>query len=190
MKKQTLFLLFLLLTMPGLLRAQSRMTFNNLPLTGTVEEMAGKLMAQGFTHLKTDKNMIYLKGRHLGRDCEVVLLATPLTQTIWKVHVALPKDLTWLSLKTNFSLLQKQLESQYGFAETYQTFQPPCSDGDGKELQALTGGKCTWMAVWKMAQGTLLMEIQPRGLISLSYEDGANLTLKHEEEKLLLRNRP
>lgn len=94
MKKQTLFLLFLLLTMPGLLRAQSRMTFNKLPLTGTIEEMAGKLMAQGFTHLKTDKNMIYLKGRHLGHDCEVVLLGTPLTQTIWKVHVALPKDLT------------------------------------------------------------------------------------------------
>jgi len=120
MKKQTILLLFLLLALPAFLHAQSRMTFNNLPLTGTVEEMAGKLMAQGFTHLKTDKDMIYLKGRHLGHDCEVVLLGTPLTQTIWKVHVALPKDLTWLSLKTNFNLLQKQLESQYGFAETYQ----------------------------------------------------------------------
>lgn len=180
----------LLLLTPALLRAQSHMTFNNLPLTGTIDEMAGKLMEQGFRHIKSDNNIIYMKGRHLNRMCEVVLLGTPLTQTVWKVYVALPKASTWLSLKNDFTLLQKQLEGQNGFAETIQTFQPPFLDGDGREMQGLMGGKCTWLTVWKKAQGTLLLEIQQSAKIGLSYEDGANLKVKHEEERQLSTSRP
>lgn len=181
-----LILTFCLCTLAGY--GQEHLRFKNVPMDGTVINFTKELIKEGFIVQKEKKNLNVLIGNFISRPCEVRLVGTHKTATIWKVVVYLPKVKEWSPLKIDYVNLKQAFVDKYGAGKSYEFFSQPYVDGDGGELQALASERCHYITYWEKPEGTIALQITTEGRITITYEDALNRTLYDKENSQVISN--
>ncbi|MBP9018142.1 MAG: hypothetical protein BWZ11_00822 [Bacteroidetes bacterium ADurb.BinA395] len=188
MKSLKLLLIILFSVSTFSLYSQEHITFKGIPLKGTINSFAQELVKKGCTIKESKGNLIILKGEFVNETCEIILVGSKKTNTIWKVVAYLPEQTSWYSIKSDYNILKKQFQQKYGDGESYEFFSDPYYEGDGYEMQALRLEKCTYATYFKTETGTISLEISKFQQISISYEDKINVELKRKESDEIIND--
>ena len=186
--KNLLFLYFLLFT-PIICFGQDKqqdkhIKFRDVELKGHVLDFVSELQKLDYTLTSIDKegSTVIMKGKFIGRDCELYILASARTKTVWKVAVYFDKSNNWPFLKTDYTTLKEQISEKYKKpVKSFEFFSKPYADGDGHELQALKKDKCTYSTYWKLNEGFVKLSITSFCQISIGYEDKINSAIDSSE---------
>lgn len=178
-------MLAIILTSIQLTYAQEHMTFQGIPIDGSLDSMITKLEGKGFKRDKHvyDDNTAIMTGTFTGKEGTLVICATPKTNVVWKIAVFFEKKDSWYSLESDYKEYKEAYTTKYGKPKKhYEFFSDPYYEGDGYELQACRLGKCHYLSIWELNTGTIGVNIS-NGYLSLGYEDEQNRTLSENEEK-------
>lgn len=165
--------------------AQEHMTFQGIPIDGTLDSMITKLRAKGFKlDTRADEyNAAIMSGHFAGKQAELYILATPKSKVVWKIAANFDKNDSWYSLKADYKEYKEAYTTKYGKpSDSFEFFSKPYYEGDGYELQALRLDKCTYATFWKFDAGTIAVKLGSSGYVSLIYEDNTNVRIKEQEE--------
>lgn len=165
---------------------ENHLTFKGIPIDGSVESFAAKLKQDGYTEKYiSDNGAIVLKGQFANEDCEIYLLPTPQTKTIWKVGVIIDTEYTsWISIKTDFNEFKDLLIKKYGVPTyDYHFFSSPYYEGDGYEISALTLDKCHYYTAFVVPEGEISLQLLSSSKITFGYEDKVNSACKTKESE-------
>ena len=183
-------LFYLLLFIPTVSFGQNEhIKFRDIELNGTILNFVAELKKLNYSISDVDYEgtTIVMKGKFIGRDCELIILSTAKTKTVWKVAVYFKKSNNWLSLKSDYIALKESLNDKYGKPyKSIESFSNPYYEGDGNELQAIKKEKCTYATFWRTYEGYVKLHITPFCQIAISYEDKINskIELKEKSSKL------
>lgn len=179
--KKLLFILFAIAPLLGFAQGE-HLTFKGIPIDGNLNTFVEKLKSDGFTLSKTLGETVILNGQFVNKNCDVYVLSTEGSRTVWKVGVFLPEQESWYSLKSDYQSLKSAFIEKYGSpSNSYEFFSKPYYEGDGYEMTALRVKKCTYATFWNVSGGSLMIEINNNGKIVLSYEDAANSKIASDE---------
>jgi len=178
-------LFFFLLFIPIVCLGQGKhMKFRNVEINGNILIFAGELQKLDYTisSIENQGSTIRMKGKFIERDCELFILASTKTKVTWKVAVYFGKATNWRSLKSDYVSLKEQINEKYGKPfKSSEFFANPNYEGDGRELQSLRKGKCTYFTYWKTDEGFVKLSITSFCQISIGYEDKLNSEIDSKE---------
>ena len=173
---------------------KKHLTFKGIPITGTLESFAQKLVAKGFKKTYSDKNVVVFKGEFAGySDCEIYVYKAPNRNIVYKVVVFFPKESSWVYLEKEYNHFKGVLTNKYGEPTSHsETFKEGASTfSDAAKMSSLKEGNCDYYSKWKVDNGYIKVEIAPiidtdDGNIRLTYFDKINdaLTKKAKEDDL------
>lgn len=150
--------------------AQEHLTFNWIPIDGTVEEMASRLVNSGFEDLTVlnDGKKATLSGTFLGvENCEITLLGSPKTKTCFSVIVRTKpygRDLNGL-LNFEYYPFKKSLSEKYATAMTPPLYKEVVRtdklNNSDDISQALKDGKIEFISLFNRPNGFIKLIIKP-----------------------------
>lgn len=189
MKK--IFVLFSFLSLSYFCFAQEHLTFKGIPIDGTLTEFVSKLEGEGYTlsFYNDEGYACMMNGSFAGiTNCQIFIISSRYSHTVWKVAVYFPEQNSWYSLKSRYNEYKTSLIQKYGEPEEdYHFFTQPYYEGDGYELSALRGDKCTYIAFFSVPEGNMAIEMKSKqynaGQVVISYEDILNTQVKIDEQQ-------
>lgn len=189
MKKGFITLLFLSLLLS--LSAQEHLTFKGYPIDGNITQFVSALKQQGYKVVYTNDagDACILNGTFAGyNNCDIFVLSTENSHTVWKVVAKLPTQTSWYDLKARYNDYKESLTKKYGKpSNDFQYFSSPYYEGDGYEFQALSKDKCTFSAYYDLNEGTIAISIDSKkhnsGCVSIGYEDKINAELRKNDKQ-------
>lgn len=177
-------LVFFALAMTITTRGQSasdHMTFKGIPMSGSLTEFAQKLSQKGFTVVQTNDANVVLVGDFAGyKDCQILLLATKETKTIYTVSVLLPSSTSWSLLESNYNHLKTMLTQKYGSPQNVVEEFPrrSSSASDVLKMYYLRSGECKYTSTFETSNGKIVLSILYMGheisQVSVFYADKIN----------------
>jgi len=174
--------------------AQEHMTFKNIPIEGNINDFVEKMEAQNFSVEEKLDGVITMKGSFAGfDDCRIYLIFSKKSQTVWKVTVSLPEQVSWTSTKSRYEDYKEKYTQKYGRpTKSYEFFLSPYERGDGYELQAISLEKGYYSTYWKSNLGTIVVEIEAtsnsKGWVRLLYEDAAGVEIMKAEKNAAIED--
>lgn len=166
--------------------SQEHLTFQGIPIEGSLDSMITKLKAKGFKldQVVEEHDAAIMTGNFTGKEANLYIFATPKTKVVWKIAATFEKKDSWYSLKSQYNEYKQAYTDKYGKPEShYEFFSDPYYEGDGYELQALRLEKCHYLSVWELNTGMIGINLQSGGNLSIGYEDNINTALQNKEEK-------
>lgn len=171
------------------------LTFKGVPICGNIDTFEKLLKEKGFTTVLKEDDGRAMKGAFAGKDITLLVLATPLTHTVWKAVACFEEKNSWTSLKSEYLTMRESLREKYGKPDnSYEFFSSPYYEGDGYEMTAVYAEKCHYIAFWENIKsknpantnsiGSIAISIDAsgtKGQVSISYEDGAGTELAKAE---------
>ena len=165
--------------------AQGHIEFEGIPVDGPMTEFVAKLCAGGFAEYGSNDTSCILKGKLYGRDCTVIVKATPESGIVYAVNVTFPIRNNWKICKTDYLEIQSELSRQYGRPVKIEKFERPYREGDGLELHHLNMGLCKWISTYNTPTGPVTLRMMPvivnNGQVVVSWEDSANASVLSSE---------
>ena len=190
--KKLLFLFLSVIAFYSAYAQQEHLTFKGIPIDGQAGPFVEKLKQQGFTVKQTLKDGdVVMDGIFANNDCEIFILVTPKTKTIWKIGIFNKRKYTnWSSIKMDYDELKNLYTQKYGNpSHDYHFFSSPYELGDGYEISALKLDKCTYYTAYDVKSGYISIKMSSTCQIIMSYEDALNSALKTiESEKEALED--
>lgn len=186
MKTLIISLLMFVFAATNIINAQEgdHLTFKNVPITGSLDEFVTKMKAAGFTLKELDNNTATMEGRFVNRDCELYVIGSPKSKRVWKATVYLPKETSWISIKSSYNDFKEQFTTKYGKpSSSYNFFSEPYYEGDGYEMQALRKEKCHYISFWETRTGNIAVSISKYEQIKFVYEDRINSSIDTAEKE-------
>ena len=185
--KKRLIVLFLMLFAFVSVRvgAQEHMMFMKTPIDGTITEFASKMKAKGFVQTEVAKDVITMEGDFMGQACELYIIGTEKTKTVWQVSVWFDEKYTsWYDLKSDYNDIKDSYIGKYGVqTNNYHFFVKPYYEGDGYEMQAVKLDKCRYGSFWDKEDGNIMISIEKFAQISITYQDRLNNQKRKIEKK-------
>lgn len=181
MKTNKKLLIIILCVLSNVIYSQEHMKFKDIPIDGSINTFAQKLINIGYKMHKTMGDVIILQGNFVNKECDIYIVGSVKTKIVWRVLVYLPEISDWYSIKSNYFDLKKQFQYKYGEGKSFEFFSKPYYEGDGFEMQALGVEKCTYVTFFKTESGDISVDISKYKQISISYEDKINCELKNKE---------
>lgn len=166
--------------------SQQHMTFQGIPIAGTLDSMIISLKSKGFNLDKCleEYDAAIMNGNFAGKQAELYILRTHKSKQVWKIAVYFEENESWYSLKREYYEYKEAYKTKYGKpTDSFEYFVDPYYEGDGYELQALRLDKCTYLSVWELETGSIGVQLNDSGRLTLGYEDKINRELKNKEEK-------
>lgn len=182
--KQRLFTLFIVcLTMMAWAQNKpvEHLTFKGVSIDGTLNEFVLKMKQNGFTLVKTENGIAYLKGDFAAyKDCYVGVTTLKQKDLVSKIGVVFPECTNWSSLSSNYFNLKELLTQKYGepteCVEKFDTYSEPNSDGD--KFMYLKLEQCKYITIFETEKGTIQLSIETDGatigFVLLNYFDKTN----------------
>lgn len=184
MKKIALFLITLLMATPFF--AEEHFKFQGIPIDGNIHNFVGKMKQLGYEEISREnfngEECVYMLGKFTGKDAALYIWYTAKTKTVYLVDVYLEHAENWQYLKKAYFAYKQYLQSKYGKGESYEYFEAPYKEGDGKELKALREEKCIYTTLFYFSNGAASVDIFPNFEIRLQFADAVNHAL-YETEK-------
>ena len=190
MKRVTLFLIAFALSLSAFAQ-EGHILFKDVPVTGTVYDFTEKMEKEGYVLNSVIDGIVLMRGKFAGNNCNLYLVPTPTSETVWKVMVAFDSESSWYSLKRAYEDLKGALTAKFGKpAKDHHSFVSPYRDGDGFELLALSLSKALYAVLWETDNGAILLRISATssssGWISINYEDEAGVALNRKEKNTII----
>ena len=158
------------------------LTFEGIPITGTLENFAQKLVAKGFKKIDSDKTYVELEGKFAGYSgCKIYVFKVPNRNIVYGVGVVFPKKSSWANLEKEYYKFKGMLTNKYGKPASHsETFKERKSTvNDAAKMLSLKEGNCNYATGWEVDNGFIQMYIFPKndtnkGIIMLTYVDKIN----------------
>ena len=157
--------------------SNNHLTFEGIPITGTLENFAQKL-----------------EGEFAGySECEIYIYKVPNQNIVHKVVVFFPEESSWEDLEKEYNQCKGMLTNQYGKPiSCSETFKGGASNfRDSDKMSLVEKGECNYLSQWKVDNGSIELYItygkeESYGLVILKYNDRINSALvdKAKEDDL------
>lgn len=178
MKKITILTLFILICTN--IFAQE---FMGIKVDGKLNEVVSKFRAKGFISQKNEiPDVAIMKGSTGSKEVQLIIVSSPLSNTVWKFSVYLPKRTSWVYLKADYEEYVNLITQKYGEPDKeFRFFMPPYYEGDDYEMTAVAIDKCRFLTFW-LVKG-LSVQISTFGSINITYENNTNADIDDIERK-------
>ena len=165
--------------------SDNHFTFEGIPITGTLENFAQKLVAKGFKKIDSDKTCVVLEGEFAGYSgCNIYVVKVPNRNVVYKVIVFLPEKSSWANLEEEYNQFKGMLTNKYGKpASQSKTFKEGAfTFSDAAKMSSLKAGNCDYRTQWEVENGDIKVAISSKsntddGYIWLGYFDKINYAL-------------
>jgi hypothetical protein len=152
--------------------------FLGIKVDGKLSEVVAKFKLKGFKVTSPDNLSPTLVGKAGISKVEVIILSTPITKTVYKIAVYLPKQNEWESIKSEYEDYLRTLTAKYGTPNnSFNFFGSPYKEGEGDEMNAITMEKCFYSAYWE----NVSISISEYRQVSIVYENSKNFTIRDRE---------
>lgn len=196
--KKVFFIIALLLTSTNLVSQNTDSTsnassvtkkyvFQGFEIDGKRKAFCDSLKKKGFTVVETldEKHMTILTGEMSKKTVKVYVVSTPKSDTVRKIAVFYPNREDWFSLSSDYSQLEKILNSKYGEGKCVELWLSPWTDDHlGNEMVALGSDKLIKYCIWK--ENNISLEISHfkyEGYCVLKYSNPINEKKAEKEQK-------
>ena len=175
----------IVLTISTLVCAQSHMNFRGIKINGTLAEFVKQMELKDFKVFSTDEHSVLMFGRHHGLTVVAEVMATPVSETVYKVVITYPTSAAlWHSLYMDYGTIRTKIEKTYGSpSEVLERFESPYSE-DNKPFEALREGKATFMSKYITVGGGIIVQLlyaEPHHEVQSIYWDTINEELYQTE---------
>lgn len=156
--------------------------FLGIKIEGNLNEIIAKFKQKGFKVIPPVENSVLLEGKAGTSNVEIVAFASPISKTVYKLNVYLPKKTSWSNLKSEYQDYLSTLTNKYGQpTDSFDFFESPYKEGEGDEMIAVEMEKCHYSAFWT----NVSIHISEFKQIRISYENLKNIEIrKYEDTKL------
>ena len=148
---------------------QEAMYFMGLPITGTANEFANRLIREkGFTFKERDSDgSVLVTGTFAGyENCTIGVMPRDGNLTI---GVLLPKQTSWRALRSQYFTFKSQLGNKYSLTKNVESFEDPYYDGCGNEMEGVRNDKCNFVTTFSADNGTVAVTISETSRICVLY---------------------
>ena len=145
----------------------SSLTFLGLPVYGTAQEFANRLVSQKNCRISSDSNIqrIGLKGDFAGfKDCDIFVNEKPGTSQIYQLRVFLPEKSTWAAIKQQYLYFKNLYDAKYTCTQSVTSFSGSYREGDGNEIQAIENGNVDYRSEYTTSWGSITVSITKFGV--------------------------
>lgn len=163
----------------------SAMTFMGIPMRGNISSFAQQLVNQkGFriVNRSAENHSISMRGTYTGKECEVYVFGSQVTDQVWSINVYLPELSTWNAIKREYLNYKGQFDNKYTLTSSYDFFADPYDEGDGDEIAGVKADKCHYAAFYDAPGGSIMLKISKYMQVEVSYEDAVNRDIAEREE--------
>lgn len=153
-------------------------------MVGNINSFAQQLVNQKGCRIvsnNTESNSISMRGTFTGKDCEIYVFGTANTNRVWKVTVYLPELRTWQAIKREYLNYKSQFDNKYTLTSSYDFFENPYDEGDGREVEAIKEDKCHYSAFYDAPGGNIMLKVSKYMQVQISYEDAEGLNVRERE---------
>ena len=161
--------------------SNNHLTFEGIPITGTLESFVQKLGAKGFRKMYSGESCVAFKGDFAGYSgCKILVFRIPNRNIVHEVGVFLPEESSWTRLEEQYNQFKDMLTIKYGEPASHsETFKEGASTfNDDAKMISLKEGNCDYEAEWKVDNGYIRVKIflsdTDGGYIRLGYFDKIN----------------
>ncbi|MCE8862754.1 hypothetical protein [Phocaeicola vulgatus] len=172
---------FFFLAQSVFLTAQSHLTFMGIEISGHEDEFKKHLEQKGFEYLSSYEHSHAFFGKFANEYVNLLVLSSPKTNVVCKVIVQFPQKEKWYDLKRDYFNKKELYSSKYVLDKDFEFFSSPYEDGDGYEMRAIASEKCTYTTFFLAPNGGIILEIDKKKRIVVSYEDTLNTQLSKDE---------
>ena len=140
---------------------------------------------KGFKVTSPDDLSPILVGKAGVSNVEVIILSSPISKTVFKIAVYLPKQNDWESIKSEYEDYLETLTAKYGTpTSSYNFFSSPYKEGEGDEMNAITMEKCNYAAFWE----NISIQISEYKQVRIAYENAKNIVIRDAENAKLKKD--
>ena len=176
-----LLFLFLSLILSVSVSYGQHIKFMGTEVTGFFESFKDSLTLKGFTHVGSFETLHKFYGKFANEFVTLNVMASPKTNTVFKVIVYFPERDDWRNLKKDYFAKKEMYKTKYPLDKDFEFFSSPYEDGDGYELRAVAKGKCNYVSFYLALGGHITVEITKSSQIKVVYEDRENIKLGQQE---------
>lgn len=152
--------------------------FLGIKVGGKLSEVVAKFKLKGFKVTTPDNLNPILTGKAGVSNVEIIILSSPISKTVYKFSVYLPKQNDWESIKSEYEDYLKTLTTKYGIpTSSFNFFSSPYKEGEGDEMNAIAMEKCHYAAYWE----NISMEISEYKQVKIAYENAKNYEIRDAE---------
>lgn len=162
------------------------MAFMGIPMRGNISSFAQQLVNQKGCRIvsrSAENHSISMRGTFTGKDCEIYVFGTPVTDQVWRVTVYLPELSSWNAIKREYLNYKAQFDNKYSLRSSYDFFADPYDEGDGNEVAAIKDDKCHYSAFYDAPGGNVMVKVSKYMQVQIAYEDDTNLNLRERESE-------
>lgn len=186
--KKSIFILIIALFSLNASAQSKHLTFKDIPIDGKISNFVEKMKNVGFSLVEIKGNFATMNGQFAEKNCEIIIVSSPETNTVWKVSAYFPKETTWSSMKSTYQSYKEQYQQKYGNpTDSFEFFSDPYFEGDGYELQAISNEKCSYFTYWESDLGIISLKISKFKQVCAQYEDKINVDLKNKENSVKIK---
>ena len=159
--------------------------FLGIKVDGKLSEVVAKFKLKGFKVTSPDDLSPILVGKAGVSNVEVIILSSPISKTVFKIAVYLPKQNDWESIKSEYEDYLETLTAKYGTpTSSYNFFSSPYKEGEGDEMNAITMEKCNYAAFWE----NISIQISEYKQVRIAYENAKNIVIRDAENAKLKKD--
>lgn len=170
------------------LNAQEHLQILDVPINGTLEQVAGELQLRGLVRVNNlQDNIAVLHGNKNGQQIDYLVVATDDAQHVYRITVLTQPKFKWKTLLNEYRYYKKSLAEQYGCTpDVYEFFKYPYDTKKTQrrhEMQALHEGKAQFASFYNLTNaegdelGTIMLQLTTDShfaRVIAVYEDKAN----------------
>lgn len=171
MKKVATIIVLALLT--SLTIQAQHLSFKGIPLEGTLQAFASKLVGKGFKQVGKQEGIVILNGPFAGyQKCEIGLVGNA-KGNIFKVVVIFPKHNKWGDVEKDYYQLKELLTQKYG--QTSTVIEDLDETDDWMKLYKISESEASFGCEWTVEGGSIELQISKtdymEAAVFLSYFD-------------------
>lgn len=179
MKRFTILFLFVFFMITT--SSAEHIKFMGVPVGGNVAAFKDSLKAKGFIYKKCFKTLYSFEGIFANEVVAVEVLASPKTKQVCKIIVYFPQKDTWKGLKSDYFRKKNLYKEKYLLDKDFEFFSSPYDEGDGYEMRAVSLGKCNFASFYYATGGHIMIQIDEKQRIKITYEDRENIKISQSE---------
>lgn len=160
----------LLLLVFGAWFAQAQhLSFKGIPMQGTTQQFAQKLVAKGFKQVGKEYGVIMMNGTFAGfRDCNVGLVGNE-KGNIFKVVANFPDRDKWSDAERDYNQVKEMMMQKYGDPTfVSEDFDSDYELDDWMKKHKIREKEVLYGCVWELEDGSIELTISPSILIDIS----------------------
>lgn len=179
------FFAFILITVSCV--AQGHLTFKGIPIEGTMSSFCQKLIAKGFTKVRSDDKTTMFKGDFTGRNATVGVRATDNGQNVFAVVVLFEPSQEWDVLVNTYNYYKGLYTRKYGEPKASVEENPAYDESSSGKMIELYRGSVKWGSGWIVEGGEIEITIEKtdgfkEGLVAIRYTDSQNVEQKIQKD--------